>query len=55
MAQTTRTLELDRPGAWSAAEHDDEARWPAHKTAAFVVASSVALWGGIFALVRWLW
>lgn len=55
MAQTTETLEADRPVAWQVAERDAEERWPVHKTVLFVVASSALLWGGIFALIGWLW
>lgn len=55
MAQSSRTLEIDRSAAWSRAERDEEGRWPVHKTALFVVTSSVLLWAGIFALFAWLW
>lgn len=55
MAQTTKTLEIERATAWEVEERDDEARWPLYKTAIFVVASSAVLWSGIFALVGWLW
>ncbi len=55
MAQTGRSLELQEQTSWATAEPDEEARWPAHKTALFVVTSSVVLWSGIFALIAWLW
>jgi hypothetical protein len=55
MAQTSRTAEVDRPAAWGVAERDGEERWPIHKSALFVVTSSAVLWGGIFALIAWLW
>lgn len=55
MVQTSKALELDRPAAWSAAGQDEEARWPVHRTALFVVGTSAALWAGIFALIGWLW
>lgn len=55
MVETSRTLGLDRPAAWSVAGQDEEERWPIHKTAIFVVGSSAVLWAGIFALIGWLW
>lgn len=55
MAQTGRTLELEQRATWAGAEQEEEARWPVYKTALFVVTSSIVLWGGLFALIGWLW
>lgn len=62
MARSTQALELDRAAEWQAREEaafaadaaNEEERWPLYKTALFVIVSSAALWGGIFALIGWL-
>ncbi|MCS6778741.1 MAG: hypothetical protein NZ555_03435 [Geminicoccaceae bacterium] len=62
MARSTQALELDQPAgwqpqqdaAWTSEAAQEEERWPLYKTALFVIASSAALWGGIFALIGWL-
>ncbi len=55
MAQTGETLELERPTGFQAAARDEDERWPVYKTVLFVVTSSAILWGGIVAVIAWIW
>lgn len=52
-SSTVKPETWDRADNWSDASGQQE-RWPIPRTALFVGAASIALWGSIFALISWL-